>query len=342
VDEAIRLTDCMDRTLDQQEWQEAAIQAGRLLGYPDCCARAFAARPHDQRYSYTLLRLMLRLAEPGEIAPELNPAAELIEWIPCSPACPSTLEQAAARLALIREHCGREQFAHTTAALRNPWLILVDQENAAIELLPDGDPSRSFSYRTGTMLGQHPLLRQVAAGDRLEFDEQRLCVLGRGRLLAALGGRAYIWWYRAPLQGEFWQALLGLRFLPRRCERGWVSQADESPPGSAVQLANRVRELLRTRGRPREYAGFRLVSVEPAHTERACVTLASPRARLRVLVAPRERVSHAYAVAGSLVLMYPSDEPPDSPAKQAALRELARELRACQRQPSRPSGRSPV
>jgi hypothetical protein len=330
VEAAIEATSKLWRASDESEWKAAANRVGTLLGYPECCARAFAERPSTERLRYTWIRLLQRLAQPGEVAAVFNPGAEVIDWVPCSLDCQPSQERAVELLEALAREQGEKAVRPHREQMRHPWLVLVDHDGEAIELLPESDPTNSFSYRAGVRRGGHRLLDRVATGDRIELDDQQLFVLRAGKLHAALGARAFIWWHRAAVQREFWQALAETRFNPKRA---FALRAPAPTPGTSAhphplgaRLAEQLGWLLAPAERSQRFAGFQVASIDAAHAERARITLQSGTTQLRVLVAPRETAPRAYAWAGPLAVMHPSEERLETAAKQRAVRALARRL----------------
>jgi hypothetical protein len=330
VEAAIEATSKLWRASDESEWKAAASRVGALLGYPGCCARAFAERPSTQRLRYTWIRLLQRLAQPSEVPAVFNPGSEVIDWVPCSLDCQPSQERAAAMLEMLAREQGEKAVRQQQEQMCHPWLVLIDHDGAAIELLPESDPTSSFTYRAGARRGAHRLLDRVATGDRIELDDQQLCVLRAGRLHAALGARAFIWWHQAAIQRELWQALAEVRFSPKRTptRRGFLPAAEETshPHPLGARLAEQLGWLLAPAEREQRFAGFEVTSIDAAHAERARITLRAGTTQLRVLVAPRETAPRAYAWAGPLAVMHPAEERLETAAKQRAVRALARKL----------------
>ncbi len=327
---AIEATLQLWRATDESEWKAAATRVGLLLGYPECCAHAFAERPATLRLRYTWIRLLQRLGTPGEVAAVFNPGSEVIDWVPCSLDCQPSQRRAAERLEVLVREQGQETVRQHQQRMRHPWLVLVDHDGEAIELLPESDPTSSFAYRAGARRGAHRLLDRVATGDRIELDDQQLCVLRGGTLHAALGARAFIWWHRAPVQRELWQALAEVRFNPKRAPalRRLAPTPGEAahPHPVGARLAEQLGWLLAPAAGLRRFAGFQVTSIDAAHAERARITLQAGTTRLSVLVAPRDTAPRAYAWAGPLAVMHPAEERLETAAKQRAVRALARAL----------------
>ena len=330
VEAAIEATATLWRASQESQWKAAAVRVGTLLGYPECCTRAFAERPASQRRRYTWIRLLQRLAEPGRVAPVFNPGNELIDWIPCCLHCQESQRRASAMLEALERERGQEAVQQHRERMQHPWLLLLDHDGEAIELVCQSEPTSAFPYRAGARRGSHRWLDRVATGDRMELDDQQLVVLRAGKLHAALGARAFIWWHQAAVQRELWQLLTEVRFNPKRAPAPGTSA---SAPGEArhphpvgARLAEQLGWLLEPSERARRFAGFRVSAIDAAHAERARITLQAGTARLRVLVAPRATATRAYVWAGPLAVMHPAGERLDTTAKQRAVRALARTL----------------
>lgn len=328
VEEAIRLTATMLNAAEEQQWRSAAERVGALLGYPACCVRTYARIPHFLRKSYTWARIMRRTEFAGEVPALFNPGCEIVDYLPCSLDCAESLRRAERLLEAYRARGTGSAARALEESMQNPWLMLANHEGQTVELRPEADPVGRFRYRAARCQGSHFLIERVRQGDEMVVDEQQMTVLRQGRVLAALGARAFIWWHRAAVQRDFWIELNRLRFGPKRADRtsaaGDLSLRDRHPVSGG--LAAVASALLLRSGRQEVFAGYRVVSVEANHHERVTITLASGPDSLRVLVAPRDRAPHAYLLAGSLAFMHPRDEPLDTPAKQRALRHLARRL----------------
>jgi hypothetical protein len=235
VIEALRLTSVeVDPSRSGAEKAEATAALGRLLGYPECCAAAHAARSQDVFDTNAWVHVAARVAAEGEVARELRPVIGLLPFIglldhaPCSLSCAASIAQARGRLALLAE---RDPGAATLLAshLDNPLLLFVDADDAAIELLVDGEPTGRFRFRAGGVAGSLPLTHRAAEGDEIEIDDHEVLVLRGGRLHAIVSGRAFVWWHRSPVQAAFWSRLVALRTvaIPARAPR---PAREERPP----------------------------------------------------------------------------------------------------------------
>jgi hypothetical protein len=169
---------------------------------------------------------------------------------------------------------------------------------------------------------------RAAAGDELLIDDQQILVRRRGALHAALGGRAFLWWYRSAIQPDLWRRLLALRFAWRPPEEVTGSESGAPPPGaSARKLCTFISALVRM-GTPRavSFGGFTVVSADPRREDGAQVVLAAGDRTVRLFVAPRKPDEPVYVTAGPLGIHHPHDERIDSVDKDQAVRAFAKFL----------------
>jgi hypothetical protein len=228
----------------------------------------------------------------------------------------------------MRERLGAKAWEELERRCRRPWLLFVDRQGAAVELLTDDEPGARLRFRAGAVRGADPLVLRAAAGAELVLDEQQLLVMRRGALHASLGGRAFVWWYRAAVQADFWRRMLALRFSWRRPEEVAGPGASAPPPGaSARKLCTTVAALVRL-GTPRAVAfgGFTVASVDPEREDGARVVLAAGERTVRLFLAPRKPDEPVYVAAGPLGIHHPHDERIDTADKDRAVRAFAQFL----------------
>jgi hypothetical protein len=321
VAEAIRLTEVVEGARDPADAAGAVRALGGLYGYPACCAAAFAARADEVARRTSWLQVAQRVAVPGPVPCELNPGcAALVRYVPCSLACAETRRLAGDLLAAFRARHGAGRAARFARFMRHPWLMLVDHQDAAVELCTDEAPGASFRFRAGAVRGRHPLLERVAAGDEIRLTDHELLVLRRGRLQAALGGRAYVWWHEAPVQPELWSRMLALRAL----------MAPPPAPPAATSVARLLTAALTPDQRPGPTVGGWSVAAIAAAPEAggAHVTLARGDERARLLVTPRAASAGAATTAGPLAVVDPDR---GDGGREALVRAFTRELRTALR-----------
>jgi hypothetical protein len=317
VNEAIALTDEMDAAEDDARWRACASRVGVLLGYPSCCAEAFAAESPFLRVSYMWMYLMARLRHAGPACSLLNPGLEhLVNHIPCSLSCEATQASAAALLEDIRDRFGAKKAEALERSSRRPWLLLLDEQGAAVELAVEGSPLGRFPFKAGRIRGNHRLLRVVASGDELEVDDQNIIVLRRGTAIAALGGRAFLWWYQAPVQAAFLSRMAALRF------------SAPVPGQQADWLAAFIHAVCRGDAARRHLGGFRVNAVRPRGDKEAAVSLVSGSATADIVVALREPGRRGYVEVGPVVVFHERGRAIDTMQKDRAVRGFANLLAA--------------
>lgn len=216
VEAAVGLTDRLEGAETEAEVQDAMAQVGVLLGYPECCAQAFAeSESASGRWSYAWLHLKRRMAIAGAVAPELNPwaAALLAPQIPCALDCEPSLLRARRALELMREGGHGEEAEAIMTAAQNPWLAVLSGQGHAVELVPESAPGERFRFRVGQGDRRSPEIRRLLQADEILLEDERLRLLSKGSLVGDLSARAWIWWHERALQAPFWSRVLQIRDL---------------------------------------------------------------------------------------------------------------------------------
>lgn len=104
VREAVRLTRLQEgeSVTDDDGIRSIVSRVGILLGYPECCSRAFARDLRMTQGSNEWMLLARRLDDPGRLSPEICLAS--LGYVPCSLRCEKTLE----RMALVRGYARKK------------------------------------------------------------------------------------------------------------------------------------------------------------------------------------------------------------------------------------------
>lgn len=170
----------------------AVEEMGDLLGYPRCCARAFAALPDRSNNSFLRHATWLGTVRAGHAfhARLANLTLVATPYTPCSYGCPAALDDAAAVFAALPD---AERFL---AWLARPALYVDDTRLVLFE--GEGD-TRELAYRSLAVPAprdpaQRPLLERFEAdvvawlveGDRVVLHDQRLAVYA--------GATRVVWW----------------------------------------------------------------------------------------------------------------------------------------------------
>ncbi len=185
----------------------ALLETGRLLGYPPCCTKAFAALPDRSDDVANLVATLERTGARGD--PRLNPFAPLpfISFHPCRFDCPAAIEVAAASESLMDELLGVEARKAALRAAAMPQLIF--GRRLRYVLLGTRFQGAKLGYQKvagppGPLLGLLSHARALAPSD----DGLRLETGGGGGALLAprltpvgdtpLAGVVLTAWQRAP------------------------------------------------------------------------------------------------------------------------------------------------
>lgn len=312
--------------------EEALIREGLLLGYPECCVRAFAAREGAIRDHDLWPHIQRRVEADDEVSPLFNPGyLPLVEHVPCSLGCRESLSRAERLLAAWQEEAGERAARDLLRTLSHPWLFLTEGEEHRIELIPEDEPTERFRYRPGLWAGDHPLIRCVLDGDEVVLDETGLSILRRGSLRAALGCRGFLWWHRRAFHRDWWRWLMALRFDPRREPDLDPAARRQSPEGdSSQEKARRLAAFLASTLTKdiHDFEGFYIARIEPWAGPAVRLTLRSGQEQMALIIEPHAPGRPAYLKVGPLAISHPDGAPLDTPAKVRAVRQLSARLRA--------------
>ena len=214
---------------------------GRLLGYPACCVEAYG-RDFPIHGQDALLHLRRRLDRPGVVPPELapvNPYCNAVH-VPCGLDCAASRELARRVVeVLFPEESVRAGYL---ASLRNPWLIMLDQDGQVVELVPGSEPGGRFAFRAGRVGLPSRWTDRVVEADEIVLEDERLLLLRRGAVHLDLSGRAFVWWHRAALQAEPWGRILRIRETIHRLQGG--GPRPDMPSAAAHGPTARLRRRL--------------------------------------------------------------------------------------------------
>ena len=229
---------------DPREIQQATARMGELLGYPSCCAGAFARQAPGLRGSYEWLWLRRRLE-----APELLPWPHLeltTAFVPCSLTCARALTY---RGALPPAHA-----AWTAGLARLPTLVLLDRPGEMVHMEALTPVGERFAYRAVRWRCSDPRLEALLAGDTLALEPGLVRVLRGERELAFFALDAFLWSHEAAPHRDFWQEVLaGLELPPvlARSAPEAPATVDHGPRGRLVKaLEALIRELAGSGGLP--------------------------------------------------------------------------------------------
>ncbi len=325
VERALELGAVLEEAGSREAWIEAATEVGALLGYPRCCARAYAAESSAMRDHHTLLLVARRVAADGPVPWELNPVPDgFVEHVPCALGCDETLARAQ-RLAERRREAHADSFDRVRARLENPHVLLFGRQGRSVELVPEQEPGPRFRYRAGACRGGGEDVQALVEGDELVLDGELTLVLRTGRPWASLSGRAFLWWHRRAFQTDLWQAVVGSVDAAAAAVPG--PRGSEPPPEEVPGSLRGLSDLLRRMAeRGVSFGGFRIREVRPARDGSVRVHLASADEQMELALerrAPRRRYLLA---AGPLGVSYPAACPLSTASRRRAARVFAHKL----------------
>ncbi len=328
VDEAVELTELREHETDPALIQEALSRTGVLLGYPACCASAYATSPHSLLTSNEWLRVERRVEHMAPVEPELHPLAT--NYVPCRLDCRATLEIAR----LLAATRGRSEPA---SLFEMPTLLLLNRPGEFATLEPLGPvveeiPGVTYRlpYRCLQVKTADSRREALISGDTLVIEPGLVIVLAGERELAHFALDAFLWWTERVFHREFWRACVRELAAPPEGGDPQASRArapvhhathDEAPaaepdeaaaasseapsrPSEAAEagrlVLGRVLRLMAAR-RPALLQGFKVVALEVRErtaSEELVVTLSKGTRSLEVCLFPLSSMSQPAFLRG--------------------------------------------
>ena len=345
VQRLVDLTEQAANPRDSEQFVNATLEIGSLLGYPACCVEAFAiGQTSQERDNYGWMQLDRRMAVPGRVHPGLNPWPGVLsnQYVPCSLHCPATVQMLPTVHAIAESVAEDHDMRGLLERMKHPWLVILHGQGVGLELIPDEDPSESFRLTTGLSVGFAPELELATGADQIVLEPERLQLYRHGRLLFDLSARAFVWWHEKAFQADFWTRILALRAFKTSdgalgSARGRGETASRSPGGDvATHLEEPIAALARGLNKAMEqlvtqglrFNGSADWELRPRNPESLTLTLGSggSEAILHVTHA-RRRKPHLFRV-GPFAFSFPQDSPLDTDERRGSVRELARHLSA--------------
>lgn len=336
VDAAMEWTARGEHDASDQARDRAVAEAGKLLGYPACCAESFAFKETPRsRLAYGWMHLDRRVRTPGEVDPVLNPwALPVYEvYVPCSLTCTATLELLHDAEAVARRIRGSAAIDEELASCRNPWLVVLAGQGSAVELVPQEEPGDRFHFRAGRRSGSAAQLDIAAQADEVVLEHERLRLLRSGRLVSDLSMQAFVWWYRRALQPELWSRVLALRELMGRDQlRAGRSSldVDESlrlgPQMMALRklLASALADLIRES----RLQHIRVLHLKPVSAGMLSLALAAGGRSVELYVADAAQTTQQALRIGPFAIMRPEHQPIRDGIDKAVIQALSTQLSA--------------
>jgi hypothetical protein len=179
---------------DPNQAPDVVRQMGMLLGYPACCAGAYAESPPAFHTHNEWLRVHRRLQAPDRLRLPFSPF--LTEYVPCSLECRVTTQ------AML----GDERYDNPLwrAQHQMPTIVFLDVAAGFISLKPLETPSEKFRYEVAFWSTTSERLDAVRRGDTLVVEPGMLRILEGGEEVAFFALEAFLWWNDHVFHREFW------------------------------------------------------------------------------------------------------------------------------------------
>jgi hypothetical protein len=332
--EAVALAEHCETEENAQRWADIAVRLGGLLGYPKCCSEAYAVQDsYVARSSYAGQHLARRIATPGPVSPAMNPWASLLatHYVPCSLSCEESVSKAMRARSAAESVAPREYLTRLDKQQQHPWLVFLEGQGRALELIPQEEPSESFAFRAGVRTEDTPELIRASQADRISLTQNRVQLFRHGELWQDLSARAFLWWHERAFQVEFWSRLLAIRDLS--VARSGTSQAltQRAAWVGTSQVAWLERALRKATSELHQkgirFAGHSAVELSAAGPTRLRLVLGGGDHDPVVLFVEDARtVEKCLVRRGPFAFSHPSDQPIATPKGRQAVKELADHL----------------
>lgn len=256
--------------------RRAAAQAGRMLGYPDCCVRAWVRRqPAGVLDGWDMTAWRQRAgAAPVGAEPLLSPD---LRFLPCKPGCRRAQESYSRWLSM----------AGVAKAFPGRTFLFGledDRELASISVL-DGDP-RELRYDPARIEGvPGRLSKALEQGDRVLLLPGQVEVRRGERLVACWVAEVAVWDARRGLDAEMWSELA--KAADRRKDPEWRRRSVEAARAGRELALDRATSL----GRTSLLKSLEQASSRTRRTPAAAGALAAAGAELRFLLESSVRSS---------------------------------------------------
>ena len=323
---------------DETLLKQSIVQMGQLLGYPTCCASAFAEAPTVYRTRNEWLWVRRRVDSTGRIGPEFNPI--LTSYVPCSLACEPTAH-------FVRTALGGVPWVPWGTL---PTLLLLDRPGETIQLsftdIDNVDPlSNTFRYEVKASRTSDRRLAMVRQGDTIVVEPGLIRILQGGLEIAFFALDAFLWCVDRAFYPDFWRQCL------RQLEDPiWDVPTEASRHGTAVShgeptrakrstafepidvqapwrkqmratLESILRQLATQSARP--LRGFVLADIADVSTGRSwgklTVLLQRGHERLHFFIQDSSASFGTFQSTKHLSLCFFKETPPDSPEKRRIL-----------------------
>lgn len=317
---------------DESLFADAAQKIGKLLGYPPCCSYAWAVRDsYVGRSSYSTQQLARRLATPGAVDPIMTPWAShlAMHYVCCSLDCAQSLERSRRAWQIALKHQSASVLERLSSLQRNPWLVLLEGQARAMELVPLEEPGERFSFVAGVRTWETPELLRAAQADEVVISDERLLLLRQGQLWQDLSARAFVWWHKQAFQVPFWSRLLAIREMAVQREHAHYAPSAAEPPMEPAQstwLERGMRKAIRELGVTPQ--GEDALSLTNLHVEdgRLALTLEANGVRTVLLVEDAKEAKRFLFRRGPFAFSHPENQPLDTPLKRRVVVQFAQAL----------------
>jgi len=325
VVKAVELTDRLETSdLSNEEIEDTITKIGVLLGYPECCSRAFACEKNILKKVSEWLFISRRLKTPGAIPWETTPFA-IIEYIPCSLECGETLMLVRRFLDIARQKRLDPKIREHKNTYTHPFIFFLDRQDQKIELIPLEEPAEEFSYRAGLCLGDDPRLKKIAGGDRLLIEDGDITVLKRGKVEIRFRLKAYLWWVEKAFHTGFWQKWLDAVTGMKESEsRRFRKSSYSTGFNSALKIVEKLKKCLEfSDDAPPDFLGFSIASIEPSMKGHVFLTIERGAEKVTLKVENADEADKFFIKTGEFGISYLKETPIDTTGKEEAVKRIA-------------------
>ncbi len=211
-----------------EDRRAAIIDVGRLHGYPDCCATAFADGSFSDVSLPSWAALSKRAEEPGAAPWENNPLlVPALGFVPCSPDCSAAVAVYRKLFAAVLPSAGEEMSAYL-------FSVGGPGDGTLIALKPTASDERTLRYDPEAIApGDEPLRQRLREGDRLRIVPGQVQVASNDDLVELMTATHGVWFAERCWHADEWHELArGVAIRARTAPEIEVppDQPEEPPP----------------------------------------------------------------------------------------------------------------
>lgn len=259
------LQDCLNSDSEQKEKEKAAVELGKLFGYPECCAASFAENYLSQRRPLRWAFFEKRMKSPAAISHTMNPfIVPELSHIPCSIECEraeQTFRKIFETMKVDTDIVERNNYAH--------FFSFDEREDDCLSFKVIKHDQESLFYDPQTIKDDGRLRTSwLLKGNRIDILPGQIRIYAEQKLLDISTANHGIWFAEKSWYEEEWIELAHAAIEIRR------EFKPKTPAVEKQSLFTRWLQHILTKIDPvvADQTGFHIQEINP-HVEKVDVTL---------------------------------------------------------------------